>query len=333
MDIHADTKTKDLLHRYHAGKITPEEMETLIDRTNHSGDEELYALLREHWHHYNEYAPLPAGKKRKLYAGLQKSIHVPALVRLRRHWLQIAAAALLLLTGSLTVLFLRQHQEIRQFAEQSVVINAGDHGPSSVWLPDGTKVRLNTKSRLTYQRDFGRKNRKVELAGEGYFEVKRDEKKQFIVETGFMDVVVLGTTFNVYAYENKDFLEMALIEGSVRVTTSQPPYQTIEVKPNEKVTYNKQTGRLKLESTSNRIETAWMEKELVFRHDRLQEVFDCLERKFGVTFTIDDDRLLQDIYTGVFDDGNIEHILQVLRLHYGFEYTTDDNRIDIRVKK
>ena len=123
-------------------------------------------------------------------------------------------------------------------AEQDVIVRSGDSGTSQVTLPDGTLVRLNANSSLTYQQNFGQDNRKVKLSGEGYFEVKKNTEKKFIVNTGYIDVTVLGTKFNLYAYEDKDIIEMALVEGHVNVSTSQPPYQTICVKPNEKVTYN-----------------------------------------------------------------------------------------------
>lgn len=124
---------------------------------------------------------------------------------------------------------------MQTLAEQDVIVRSGDSGTSQVTLPDGTLVRLNANSSLTYQQNFGQDNRKVKLSGEGYFEVKKNTEKKFIVNTGYIDVTVLGTKFNLYAYEDKDIIEMALVEGHVNVSTSQPPYQTICVKPNEKL--------------------------------------------------------------------------------------------------
>ena len=196
-----------------------------------------------------------------------------------------------------------------------------------------TIVHLNAKSSLTYSQDFGRNDRKVALSGEGFFEVKKDTEKKFTVGTGYMDIAVLGTKFNVYAYETKDIVEMSLVEGSVDVTTSRPPYQSIRVKPNEKVVYNKRTGNLLHERTSNKMETAWINKELVFRSERLEDVFRCLSRKFAVTFSVDDETLLNDVYTGTFDDENVESIMRVLKYHYKFKYTNEDGVISIQTRK
>lgn len=183
-------------------------------------------------------------------------------ISFKNYWMQIAASILFIIAGGLTVLTYMQNKTISSLAEQNVVIRSGDYGKSLVTLPDGTIVYLNAKSSLTYSQDFGRESRNVELSGEGFFEVKKDIKKQFTVKTGFMDITVLGTKFNVYAYQDKDIVEMSLVEGSVNIATVFPPYKNINVKPNEKVTYYKKTGELKHVSTSNKSETAWMKKSL-----------------------------------------------------------------------
>jgi len=254
-------------------------------------------------------------------------------ISFKNYWMQIAASILFIIAGSLTVLTYMQNKTISSLAEQNVVIRSGDYGKSLVTLPDGTIVYLNAKSSLTYSQDFGRESRNVELSGEGFFEVKKDIKKRFTVKTGFMDITVLGTKFNVYAYQDKDIVEMSLVEGSVNIETVLPPYKNINVKPNEKVTYYKKTGELKHVSTSNESETAWMKKELVFRSETLGNVFDCLSRKFGVTFNVEDKSLLDDIYTGTFDDENIESIMKVLKMHYNFNYKNEDGIITIQLNE
>ncbi len=322
---------EELLRKYHAGHISKEEFDRLKETVNRLEDEELKFFIGQHWDSYADESLLPEAKKARIYQALERKIRVPMHIRLRTHWAQIAASLLLILCVGLSVLFYSQHQELQQLTSRNVVIRSGE-SPSSVTLPDGTKVKLNTHSSLTYQQDFGREDRRVSLSGEGYFDVKRDEAKQFTVQTGFIDITVLGTSFNVYAYEDKDFLEMALVEGSVRVNTVQPPYKTLHARPNEKITYNKHTGELTLETTSNRVETAWINNTLHFRHAPLHEVFHTLERKFNVSVSISDTTLFNDTYTGTFKEASVEDILNVLKQHYGFTYihTGDSIHIDMR---
>lgn len=334
MSAQINDKVSGLLHKFRSGDITPAEFQDLRTHMDTISDVELKHLLETEWEEFEDHSPLSEEKMKTLYEGLHIcSEEVKPRFTLKRYWMQIAASLLLLIAGSLTVLTFMQRNEINALAEQNVVIRSGDYGKSLVTLPDGTIVHLNAKSSLTYSQDFGRNDRKVALSGEGFFEVKKDTEKKFTVGTGYMDIAVLGTKFNVYAYETKDIVEMSLVEGSVDVTTSRPPYQSIRVKPNEKVVYNKHTGNLLHERTSNKMETAWMNKELVFRSERLENVFRCLSRKFAVTFSVDDETLLNDVYTGTFDDENVESIMRVLKYHYNFKYTNEDGVISIQTRK
>lgn len=334
MSAQINDKVSGLLHKFRSGDITPAEFQDLRTRMDTISDVELKHLLEAEWEEFEDHSPLSEEKMKTLYEGLHiRSEEVKPRFTLKRYWMQIAASLLLLIAGSLTVLTFMQRNEINALAEQNVVIRSGDYGKSLVTLPDGTIVHLNAKSSLTYSQDFGRNDRKVALSGEGFFEVKKDTEKKFTVGTGYMDITVLGTKFNVYVYETKDIVEMSLVEGSVDVTTSRPPYQSIRVKPNEKVVYNKRTGNLLHERTSNKMETAWMNKELVFRSERLEDVFRCLSRKFAVTFSVDDETLLNDVYTGTFDDENVESIMRVLKFHYNFKYTNEDGVISIQTRK
>lgn len=334
MSAQINDKVSGLLHKFRSGYITPAEFQDLRTRMDIISDVELKHFLETEWEEFEDHSPLSEEKMKTLYEGLHiRSEEVKPRFTLKRYWMQIAASLLLLIAGSLTVLTFMQQNEINALAEQNVVIRSGDYGKSLVTLPDGTIVHLNAKSSLTYSQDFGRNDRKVALSGEGFFEVKKDTEKKFTVGTGYMDIAVLGTKFNVYAYETKDIVEMSLVEGSVDVTTSRPPYQSIRVKPNEKVVYNKRTGNLLHERTSNKMETAWINKELVFRSERLEDVFRCLSRKFAVTFSVDDETLLNDVYTGTFDDENVESIMRVLKFHYNFKYTNEDGVISIQTRK
>lgn len=334
MSAQINDKVSGLLHKFRSGDITPAEFQDLRTHMDTISDVELKHLLETEWEEFEDHSPLSEEKMKTLYEGLHiRSEEVKPRFTLKRYWMQIAASLLLLIAGSLTVLTFMQRNEINALAEQNVVIRSGDYGKSLVTLPDGTIVHLNAKSSLTYSQDFGRNDRKVALSGEGFFEVKKDTEKKFTVGTGYMDIAVLGTKFNVYAYETKDIVEMSLVEGSVDVTTSRPPYQSIRVKPNEKVVYNKRTGNLLHERTTNKMETAWINKELVFRSERLEDVFRCLSRKFAVTFSVDDEALLNDVYTGTFDDENVESIMRVLKYHYNFKYTNEDGVISIQTRK
>jgi transmembrane sensor len=326
----------ELLRKFHEGNISSEEYARLSKAMKATSDFELHKMLEEHWETFEEYEELAEDKIDLLYnKGIKPQLHISEEhsigIRLKRYWLQIAASLLVLIMGGLAVKFYTESRVVYQLAERQITIDAGESGISAVTLPDGTKVRLNAKSTLSYRQDFGQKDRRVSLSGEGYFEVKRDEAKRFVVTTEVMDIAVLGTSFNVFAYANKDFVEMSLVEGHVQVSPFNNVNRIVDVRPNEKVTYYKATGKLDLTRTSNRLETAWLSNELAFRHDKLKEVFSCLERKFGVVFRGGTQELFEDVYTGTFEEENLETILRVLQIHYGFKYHLEDNTVYLNI--
>lgn len=96
------------------------------------------------------------------------------------------------------------------------VVLADNGQRASVVLPDGTKVWLNSHTKLNYKSDYGVKERSVSLSGEAYFEVSKDTLRRFLVNAGDMEVEALGTAFNVKAYEEDDEVVTTLFEGSVR---------------------------------------------------------------------------------------------------------------------
>lgn len=325
-----ESTLKELLFRYQANKISAEEFNQLVNDVNSSSDEQIRDILLSHWNDYEDTDPLPEKKKEEIYQRIVSRIHIPFVIRLRRYWMQIAASLFFILMGAWSLKLYHENVQIKQLVSQDVVFNSGETGHSQILLPDGTTVLLNAKSTLSYQQDFGYKNREVKILGEGLFKVQRDSTKEFIVRTGFMNITVLGTTFNVCAYENQNIVEMSLIEGSVKVSSEKNPTDFIYVKPNEKVTYDKGSGKLNLERCPAKSAIAWSQKELVFQNTRLEDVFSALENKFHVDFRIDSNTLLNDRYTGVFDDKDIDNILGVLQYHYHFTYKKTKNTIYIK---
>ena len=194
-------------------------------------------------------------------------------------------------------------------------------------------MNLNSGSYISYLQSFGKKVREIKLSGEAFFEVTKDPKKKFIVNTEYINIEVLGTTFNVYAYEKENTVEMVLLTGQVKINTNKAPYQSYYVKPNEKISLDKQSGTLKIKKTDARFETAWLRDEMVFRSERLETVFDKLERKYGVTIQYENFKQENDRFTGSFNNEELTGILDILKIHYHFTYKVLGNRIIIYGEK
>ena len=174
-----DNRTNELLQKYHRNELRSEELKELVEGIRRSTDEDLRSCLEEHWATYEGFADLSEEKRQRLFPLLEHHGQKTWLNGWRRYWLPVAASVLLLLSGSLSVLYLTQYQEMQTLAERNIEIRSGEYEPSMVVLPDGTRVRLNARSVLSYHQDFGTDMRHVQLSGEGFFEVRHDASRPF----------------------------------------------------------------------------------------------------------------------------------------------------------
>ena len=162
--------------------------------------------------------------------------------------MKVAASVAILLVCSLGGYFTGQNQLFDSSIEEQLIMNRvimGKGSKGSVTLPDGTTAWLNANSMLIYPEQFTDNKRSVKLEGEGYFEVVRNEKAPFFVETDGMIVNVLGTHFNVKNYENKETIETTLLSGEVEVFLSGMS-KGIILKPNQRISCNRQSGTYNL---------------------------------------------------------------------------------------
>lgn len=308
-----------LLDDFTSDNITPEELDSLANSIDSIDDSQLECELKKDW---DQFDPGETLSKEKINAMF------PLEPRSKKSviFYKVAAAILALVTVSLSIALYHRHKVDEYLAETTFKVSAGIEGPSTMTLPDGTLVQLNARSVLSYNYDFGRTERRVSLSGEGFFDVAKDAERKFIVETQNMEISVHGTKFNVYAYSERSVDEMSLVEGSVEVSAGGNHFL---IAPGEKVLYDKSTGSTHLTKTDNTLETAWMKPELVFDGNTLAEVFDTLERRFGITIISDDKIDSSDRYSGSFTDRRIGDIMEILKMHYHFDYTISGNIITL----
>lgn len=182
---------------------------------------------------------------------------------------------------------------------------------SDLLLPDGSRVRLNGGTRITYPALFG-DERRVEVDGEAYFEVEHNASKPFVVVTGQVASTVLGTTFNVHAYAEDDTTEITLATGSLLVDGGSKA-QSVRLCPGEQGYFEKTSGRLSLRLVNVNQVLSWREDKLYFKAEPLASIARNLERQFNVNIVIEDERLRRTCFTGEFVDGeNIQEIMRII---------------------
>ena len=170
---------------------------------------------------------------------------------------------------------------------------------TKIILPDSTVVWLNSGSSLKYNQSFAEEVREVFLLGEAYFEVKKDKSKPFLVHTTELDVKVLGTTFNVRAYNDDQSIEVDLIKGIVNVSLAEiKNIASVTMKPNERLVYNKHTNELDAYTIDASRSALWKTGRLCFVDATVEQISKDLERKYDVKIHINNDEIKSELFSG-----------------------------------
>lgn len=267
----------------------------------------------------------------------------PRKTPVRRYMLAVAASALLLM--GLYLAWMHQHMPASQTLSQNEIITKGS-SKSMIVLPDGSKVWLNSFSRLSYADGFLNGKREVTLYGEGFFEVKHDPKHPFVIHARNVDIRVLGTVFNVKAYPEDRTIETTLLKGKVEVDFNNSNNQKVYLKPHQKITIYENGSQATLQpltaggtsqvqaqdfavstlkpDTAHLIpEIAWMSDKLEFNQESFEELAHDLERWYNVRIDFKNNTYKQDIFTGAFKNQSIREIMEALQMTSHFHYRID----------
>ena len=215
------------------------------------------------------------------------------------------------------------------FADISVEAPLGSK--TKLYLPDGTLVWLNAGSRMTYSQGFGVDNRKVELEGEGYFEVKRNEKIPFFVKTKDLQLQVLGTKFNFRDYPEDHEVVVSLLEGKVGLNNLLREEKEAVLSPDERAVLNKANGLLTVESVTASNASQWTDGYLFFDEELFPDIAKELERSYNVKIHIANDSLKTFRFYGNFvrREQNIQEVLEALASTEKMQYKIEERNITI----
>lgn len=198
-------------------------------------------------------------------------------------------------------------------------------GQFQLLLPDGTKVWLNASSSIRYPLRFSPHERRVELIGEAYFEVEKQSARTrpFIVQTSGQEVYVLGTHFNVNAYENEPSIRTTLLEGKVKVL-AKGSTSVVLLKPNEQSSLQEHNHKLQVNQVDPREFVAWKEGDFLFNNTDLKTIMRQLERWYNVQ-VIDLDRFPNNTYNGKMARSvKLSKVLQILELTSNLKFKIEE---------
>ena len=198
-------------------------------------------------------------------------------------WKRVASVAAILILGCFLTIGSWKIKE-KLTSEQFYVVEAPAGEKSKVLLSDGTRVWLNAGSVLKYSNNFGLDNRNVELIGEGYFEVAKQNGAYFTVKTDAYSVKVTGTRFDVSAYPEDQSVSTTLSEGRVELLYKN---QVIAMSPGEVIHFNKKTSVFERSYVDPSLSYSWAENRFEFDNITLSELLVKLSRQYDVNITLD----------------------------------------------
>ena len=209
--------------------------------------------------------------------------------------------------------------------ENSVCLE-GVGGVRLVMLADSSRMWVNEGSRVVYPRVFAQERREIFVEGEVYLEVTRDEARPFVVHTDAFAVEVLGTSFDVKAYEDAPGA-VVLVEGSVRVEDAQR--QSVIMQPDECLEVD-EAGIGTKEKVDAQAYIRWVHKVWVLEGKPLREVLQDLGAYYGVEIGCDAAVAGEPFYGKLYLDGDVRQVLEAIRLTLPGEVGKDDGAIYIK---
>lgn len=331
----------ELLEKYMQGLTSPEEEKELLHWMQNDSEARrtIHAYYEKRWNTLPK-TDIPAELQHKMLMNIKQNIRKDLEKNNNGKYIGIGKtivwrdimryAAAVLITFAVSAFSAYYYYSYTNNDEKNFVVYADKGQRSNLILPDGTKVWLNSGSRLEYNNKYGKEERKVKLTGEAYFEVSKDKEHRFLVNTGIMDIEALGTAFNVQAYPDENRITTTLVEGKVRVNT---PGKEAILSPNQQASYSKANGMMTVNNIRN-VEYAngWINGEFSFNGASLEEIARELSRMYNMEIKFKSNDIKKLHFTGVIKNNSLTNVLEIISLTSPvvFEVNNDSIILDKR---
>ncbi|MDR1381015.1 MAG: FecR domain-containing protein [Tannerella sp.] len=300
-------------------------------KTNREDETQIDAYYREQWEQASE-KEMPRETEERILRAIAKRMRGDAFRFVPAQWVRYAAA---MLAGVILVsairLFVDRTPAAPEPAAGDFTVFADKGQRSNVTLPDGTKVWLNSHSKITYPRDYGIRERALALTGEAYFEVAKDSSKRFTVNAGEMQIEALGTSFNVKAYGEDCEIVTTLFSGSVQTTVRN---KTVALKPEQYATFNRENSRLTVRRAENVAYAAmWRDNELAFNRQTMDEIAVMFDRLYNVNIQFESEKIRKYRFSGVIKNNSLDNVIEIISLTAPIVYRYRADTIILSEKK
>ncbi len=239
-------------------------------------------------------------------------------------WSKVAAILIIPILMTCIYLFLDKNY-FNQTSGQLIQYIVPEGQKSNLILADGTKVWLNSGTTLTVSGNNLKNERKVQLSGEAYFDVTKNKKVPFLVETKDYTVKVYGTSFNVRAYDYLKSSETTLKEGSISIITDSK--KEIKMVPRQRFLLNSEKT-YSLSEVDPNLYTSWKDNVLKIDDERLQDLVVRMEHWYGVNIRVNDFNKVKDLrYTLTIKTESLKEMLELMNYAVPFKYKIEGENV------
>jgi len=324
----------EIIIKYLENQATDPEKKQLLDWLNESeANQKEFNDFAEIWFlsDGNNGSSIITKALDKLREEVDRTTEIKPIRSSIRMWQRIAAGIAVILICSLLG-YMAGNYNSR--TESSFIVNqyiSGEESKSRITLPDGTSVWLNANSKIKYPEVFSEKERVVELEGEAYFDVTKDESYPFKVITNNFKITVLGTSFDVRSRPFDELSQAVLLTGKIKVEDSRG--QEYILNPNQKITYDKLSKGYKISEVIAENYILWKESQLEFQNEKLSVILDKLGCWYGIEINYPADIAKDTRLSLLVRKESKEEIFRLLDLIAPIRSTIDSYTGNVNIKK
>lgn len=320
---------EETIKAYLSGKLAEEEVPPIeAYLASEEGERQLNQMMEQAWEEEDVVSD------RKVFERVESNLrdHIKQTkqeevfrwTRLRAT-MGIAASIVLLLAFGMQ--FLLQDDTSKEVvAELPMMIKETTKGlKSTVHLRDGSKVMLNSESKISYPQYFTDSSRVIHLEGEAFFEVAKDKSRPFTVIANGVATTALGTSFNINGRRNQCKVSLATGKVAVQQVDEQENYF---LKPGQAVQFDLEARTVSRSEYTGFEDFLWTKGIIAFNDDHFELVIEKLSRWYNVDFSIENTGVVKQ-YTGRFDNKSLETILENMSFTLGFDYFIHEKKVKI----
>ena len=328
---------ENIILKYIKGELTFSEKKDFLDWVDSSdANKEQYRQLRKLWdlslltgkyadkNHNKAYRQIQSQiKKAHNFKGIQQNKPYRFFLKL------IETAAIVIITLGISWYFFNRPDWEPPVAYHNIEVPTGQR--VKLTLSDGSTVWLNAGTKFTYPDRFSVTERHVVLNGEAQFNIAHNEKHPFVVQTSTYSAKVLGTKFNVYAYDEASNFEATLFNGSVSLYNKNSTQKEILLQPGQQAVFDKKSIEMSIFYRTDTADIAsWVDGYHVFNKTSFQDMVERLSHYYEKKITVQYPAILGYECTGKFrHDESLEHILNVVKISKPFKYKIIENEVII----